>query len=335
MGCDVVRVRLRLRLIRVLAAPVGAPGELVVEVESAARRPRCAACGFCSRRVHDRRRRKVRDLEVSGRPTTLVWHRRRFACDNCGERRLEDRREFEGRLTRRLARRPAADAGVMPVSAVARCCGLGRHVVMALVRSWSDPVAGRRRGRRGRVLVVDETSMRERRRYVTVIVHLWSRHPYSPCRHVAPRPRPLRCRSPLDELDPAAAYPAIPQTRRRHDLEHHRRLVRSPMCSRSGKEPDIVPVAEMLHHWINEIARWWRADRPILGRHRHPSTLRNRHQLACLPGTLKARGHSRSGNAKNLRRLKGRHEAPLMFEAPGNRLTFEPPTDSAEPDARD
>ena len=171
MGSDVMRVRLHLRQVRVLAVPVDTPGELVVEVESTVRRPRCAACGFCCWRVHDRRRREVRDLEVSGRSTTLVWHRRRFACDNCGERHLEDHPEFEGRLTRRLARRLVADARVMPISAAARRCGLGWHVVMALVRSWSDLVAEHRRGRRCRVLLVDETSMRKRHRYVTVIVN--------------------------------------------------------------------------------------------------------------------------------------------------------------------
>ncbi len=171
MASDVTRVRLHLRQIRVLAVLVDTPGELVVEVESTVRRPRCAACGFCCRRVHDRRRRKVRDLEVSGRPVTLVWHRRRFACDNCGERHLEDHPEFEGRLTRRLARRLVADARAMPVSAAARRCGLGWHVVMALVRSCSDLVAEHRRGVRCRVLLVDETSMRKRHRYVTVIVN--------------------------------------------------------------------------------------------------------------------------------------------------------------------
>ena len=45
MGSDAMRVRLHLRQIRVLAVPVDTPGELVVEVESTVRRPRCAACG--------------------------------------------------------------------------------------------------------------------------------------------------------------------------------------------------------------------------------------------------------------------------------------------------
>ena len=71
-------------------------------------------------------------------------------------------------MTRWLARSLVADALVMPISAAARRHGLGWHVVMALVRSWWDLVAERRRCR---VLLVDETSMRKRHRYVTVIVN--------------------------------------------------------------------------------------------------------------------------------------------------------------------
>lgn len=170
MASDVMRVRLHLRQIRVLAVASDTPGELVVEVESTVRRPRCPHCGFCRARVHDTRRRKVRDLEVSGRRTTLVWLRRRLSCGSCGERFLEDHPEFEGRMTRRLARRLVADARVMTIAAAARRHKLSWHVVMALVRSWSELVAEHRRSRRCRVLLVDETSMRRRHRYVTVIV---------------------------------------------------------------------------------------------------------------------------------------------------------------------
>ena len=150
MACDVMRVRLHLRQIRVVAAVSDALHELV-EVESTLRRLRCRAWGFRCAGTHDIRRRKIRDLEVSGRPATLVWLRR-LSWDNCGERFLEDHPEFEGRLTRRLARRLAADAEVMTISAVARRHGLGWHLVMALVKSWSDLVAENNRSRRRRVL---------------------------------------------------------------------------------------------------------------------------------------------------------------------------------------
>ncbi len=81
-----MRVRLHLRLIRVLAVAVDTLSELVVEVASTRSWSRCPDCGFKCRAVHDTRRRKVRDLAVSGRRTTLVWRRRRFVCDNCGQR---------------------------------------------------------------------------------------------------------------------------------------------------------------------------------------------------------------------------------------------------------
>jgi transposase len=169
MAPDSMRVRLRLRLIRVLTVLVDTTGRLEVEVASTRSWSRCPFCGFKIRTVHDRRRRKIRDLPVSGRRTTLVWIRRRFVCGNCDERHLEIHPEFEGGLTRRLARGLVADAKVMSIRAVVRRHGLDWHLIQALVTSWSATVAEHRRSRRCRVLLVDETSMRKRHRYVTVL----------------------------------------------------------------------------------------------------------------------------------------------------------------------
>ena len=171
MARDVMAVRLHLPQIRVLEVVEDTPGALVVSVESTLLRLRCAQCGFKCRRVHDRRDKKVRDLEVSGRRTVLVWSRRRMVCDNCDSRFLEDHPAFEGALTGRLARRLVADAKVMTFNAVARRHGVHWHGVRALVDTWSALVAERRRSRRCSVLLVDETSMRKRHRYVTVIVN--------------------------------------------------------------------------------------------------------------------------------------------------------------------
>ena len=55
---------------------------------------------------------------------SLVWRRRRFVCDNCLTRHLEDHPEFENKLTRRLSRRLVADARVMTLRAAARRHGL-------------------------------------------------------------------------------------------------------------------------------------------------------------------------------------------------------------------
>ena len=171
MASDVVRVRLHLREIRVLAVVVDTPSELRVRVESTVRRPRCPHCGFKCHRVHDTRERSVRDVEVSGRRTTLVWMRRRLVCGGCDSRWLEEHPEFDGRLTRRLAQRLVADAEVMTIRAVVRRHGVSWPSVNALVRAWSGLVAEHRRSRRCAVLLVDETSMRKRHRYVAVIVN--------------------------------------------------------------------------------------------------------------------------------------------------------------------
>ena len=163
---DLMQVRLHLSGVRVMRVGVDSVDRLEVEVESTRDWSRCRQCGFRCRKVWDRRPKRVRDLEVSGRRTTLVWRRRRFECGNCGERHLEDHAQFQGGLSRRLARRLVRDARVMSIRAVARHHGVGWHRIMGLVRAHS---AQRRRARPTRVLLVDETSIRRRHRYVTVV----------------------------------------------------------------------------------------------------------------------------------------------------------------------
>ena len=58
----------------------------------------------------------------------------------------------------------------MSIRAVVRRHGLHWHLIQDLVDVWSALVAEHRRSCRCRVLLVDETSMRKRHRYVTVIV---------------------------------------------------------------------------------------------------------------------------------------------------------------------
>ena len=169
MATDDILVRLHLREIRVLEVLVDTPLELRFKVESTVRRPRCVACGFRCSRVHERRKREIRDWEISGRATVLVWRRRRFDCEHCEHRFTEEHPEFDGKLTRRLAQQMVADAQVMPVMSVARRHGVNWHTVMALVKAWSHLIVEHRRAQRCRVLLVDETSMRKRHRYVTVV----------------------------------------------------------------------------------------------------------------------------------------------------------------------
>ena len=84
---------------------------------------------------------------------------------------MEIHPQFEGSITRRLARRLVRDAQVMPISAVSRHHGVGWHLVMRLVCDWSGLIGEHRRQRKCRVLLIDETSIRKRHRYVTVVLN--------------------------------------------------------------------------------------------------------------------------------------------------------------------
>ena len=86
-----------------------------------------------------------------------------------GKRHLEDHDQFRAGLIRRLAHRLVQDARVMSIRAASRHHGVGWHRIMGLVRAESARVADRRRARLCRVLLVDETSIRHRHRYVTVV----------------------------------------------------------------------------------------------------------------------------------------------------------------------
>src|SRR5680860_1609886 len=119
MPPDAMTIRLHLRRIRVVAVLVDLVERLVVEIADTRRVVRCPDCGHTTTKVHDRRRLKVRDLPTQGRPTTLVWMRRRFTCANCDERFLEEHPELilgrRTHVTRRLARQLVRDVNAMCV----------------------------------------------------------------------------------------------------------------------------------------------------------------------------------------------------------------------------
>ena len=163
-------VRLHLRRIRVVRMVRDDEAELVVEVADSQSVKRCPACGLRTARVHETRRRRVRDLPSLGRPTTLVVQVRRFEC-GCGHRFTPEHPELAGKITRRLARSLVSDVRKLTVRELARRHRLGWHLIMGVVRAWAETVAAQRRSERCRVLMIDETSLRRGHRYVTVLLN--------------------------------------------------------------------------------------------------------------------------------------------------------------------
>lgn len=158
---DAMTIRLHLRAMRVIEVVEDLPERLVIAVVAISSVIRCPDCGFKTVKVHATRKVKVADLPISGRPVTLVWHRRRFRCANCGTTTSEHHRFVVDRMTQRLARAVTRDVRDMTVLAVARRYGLSWHRVMGLVLAEGRLLARHRRRRPCRVLLVDEKSMRK------------------------------------------------------------------------------------------------------------------------------------------------------------------------------
>ena len=59
----------------------------------------CPACGAWTERVHDYRLRRLRDLEIVGKKTEILYRRRRYVCEHCGKK-FAERCTFAGRYQR-------------------------------------------------------------------------------------------------------------------------------------------------------------------------------------------------------------------------------------------
>jgi len=161
-------VRLHLYRIRVVKVMVDLPERVEVMVRDIRSVVRCPWCGFKTSKVHEARSVKVKDVPRGHQKVTLMWQRRRFECTNCGERHTESHPAIENKMTTRLARAIVKDARHLSITEIARRYGLSWHTVMTLVRDWSAGIQAHRRKRPCRVLLIDETSLRRRHRYVTV-----------------------------------------------------------------------------------------------------------------------------------------------------------------------
>lgn len=73
------------------------------EVQIEFRLPRCEqacpACGAKTQKIHDYRYRKIRNLDIVGRRLTLIYERRRYACQECGKR-FSEKCSFVGKYQR-------------------------------------------------------------------------------------------------------------------------------------------------------------------------------------------------------------------------------------------
>jgi transposase len=130
----------------VVGAQVLIEGEWWLHVQTDTGRAACSVCGTWAK-PHDRRRVKVRDLPISGRPVVLVWSKRIWRCvdpdcDMATWSETADAIRPRAALTERarteMCRRVGEDGD--SVAEVARAFGVGWHTAMAAVRSVGEPL---------------------------------------------------------------------------------------------------------------------------------------------------------------------------------------------------
>ncbi len=114
-------------------------GEVTITIETTADRVGCHSCGVIAS-LHDRRRVLVRDLEIAGRPTVLIWNKRIWRCreaqcSTCTWTERHDAIAPRASLTQRvgaeMCRRVGPDGD--SVATVGRDFGVGWACVMNVV----------------------------------------------------------------------------------------------------------------------------------------------------------------------------------------------------------
>ncbi len=172
-----VRVGFRLR------AATEDDGELLMLVETTASVVGCSGCGTRAR-SKGRRRTRVRDLPVGGRPTVLVWCMGVWRCPEAAcdvgswsetSPLIRPRAVLSERARSEAARRVGEDG--VSVAAVARGLGVGWSTVMEAVREFGEPLVEEQLGSLAgvRSLGMDEHRWRSRPdRWATGFVDLES-----------------------------------------------------------------------------------------------------------------------------------------------------------------
>jgi transposase len=122
------------------------PAEVVVWIETSVGLVGCPECGVVAR-AHDRMVVEYRDLAAFGRPTRLVWNKRRWRCEEpvCGQRTwTEICVGFSSRclLTDRAGVECCLQVGrnARPVAQMARELGVSWDTVMAAVKEHGEPL---------------------------------------------------------------------------------------------------------------------------------------------------------------------------------------------------
>jgi transposase len=132
---------------------------------------RCSGCQRAGLPVHERCRRRIRDLPMLGRAVLLHVAQRRVACPDCGSRmEAVPWLDRHARLTRRMADAASAMCTRLPTAHVAELFGLHWSTVRALDRQRLEAAVATLPPSRPTRLVMDEFALYKGHRYASVVL---------------------------------------------------------------------------------------------------------------------------------------------------------------------
>lgn len=180
-----IHVPLDLDEFRILRQHSYANGVIRLEVIAKTTQATCPACQHVSRKIHDRRARKKRDLALRGYQVELILWKRRFRCLSCRTSFTESDSAcgWKRRTTARLRETIGKQACRQPLAHVAHAYGVGPR----FVQHCFDGVATQEIERQGlsvsehhplptpRFLGIDEFARRKGHSYDTILCDLQAR----------------------------------------------------------------------------------------------------------------------------------------------------------------
>src|SRR5437764_4230679 len=175
----------------IVSQSMGADGSIEVQVRARKESEACPRCGEVSGKVHDRRKRVKRDIQLRGYQVYLILYKRRFRCATC-RRPFTERDSACGRYqrtTERFRNQIAKQACQRPLTHVAQEVQAGPRFVHGCLHAWIEErlqKKGRSLDERAKlptppILGIDEFALRKGRRYDTILCDLESRDVLEVC----------------------------------------------------------------------------------------------------------------------------------------------------------
>jgi transposase len=184
-------VPLDLPELTILSQSVGEDESIEVHVRAKQESAVCPRCGEESSKVHDRRKRVKRDIQLRGYQMHLILHKRRFRCVRCQRPFTEADRACGRyqRTTERFRDHIAKQAHQRPLTHVAQEMQVGPGFVHACLCAWTEKKLeqkGQTLDEQAKlptpqILGIDEFAMRKGHRYNTILCDLENRDVLEVC----------------------------------------------------------------------------------------------------------------------------------------------------------